>query len=504
MLRLMFGKRLLPALALAAFLLGLPRPLSAQSPLDEKQSGFLESTGRGRMLGRWIELGTNQLSELRRRVDSYANDLPRHHQVGGLIVSTRFADTNRTQVVRYEALEDSAAWTGFYLTGLAYWFAVDRRADTLERIRTTLDGVERLLQVPGHPGYIPAFVGKANDPAYRGVYPTFGGPDPARPGFGKLAFGGTGEQQDLVWLTGVSRDNYSGLIMGLGMVHKYVREIRIRARVSNAIELIIGRLEEDHWRINDGHGHETFATPMLAAAILRAGTSINTNRHLREYETYSHELLELPAPASLRYGNVRSAVFAAANLVTLTGLENLGRRRLGYQDQINRLWHESGAQLNPWLAVAYVNAFDHAPADTVATATIQGLLASFPPAPRWTQSSDRASTNGLDLVTANGRIWSRHSLKLSSQAVAPFQWLHSSTDPDPGTNEPVAHPGLDLFTPYWMARDAGVIPDEAAPLAVSGSGLRRPIDFRTRTNILLSLPPSTPVGESNSASRPRP
>lgn len=489
-------------LALAALLLGVAVPALAQSPLTEKQLHFLENAGRGRMAGRWTELDTNQLAALRKTVDAYAADIPRRHQVGGLIVSTRHADTNRTAVLRYEELQDSSAWTGFYLAGLAYWFAVDRRADTLEQVRVTLDGVERLLQTTPRPGYIPAFVGRADDPAYREVYSRHGGPDPERPGFGRLAFQGDAANRDLVWLGGASRDNYSGLILGLAMVHKFIREPRIRARVSNDVELVIRRLEADKWRIQDGHGNETFVTPLLGAAILRLGASVNTNRHLRAFEARADEVVDLPPPVAPRYADPRTAVFAAANLATLGGLETSKKRALGFQDKVTRLWRDSGNPLNPWLAVVFVNAFDHAPSETIAIATLQGVLALYPPSPRWRGPGNLASTNGLELVAANGRYWSKAALPLPEQGVEAFQWVRAGTSLQPVPAEPVAHPGVDLFTTYWMARDSGVLRDEAAPIASVGPGLRRTTDFRARTNVTLAIPAPKPVADTN-INRPR-
>ncbi len=482
---------------LAVYLLGMAGPVAAQSTLTEKQIRFLENAGHNHMVGRWNDLDTNQLVALRKKVDAYAADIPKYHQVGGLILSARFADTNRTRVVRYEELQDSGAWTGFYLAGLAYWFAVDRRGETLERIRTTLDGVDRLIQASARPGYIPAFVGRADDPAYRDFYAIHGGADPKRPGFGKLAFAGDGANRDLVWLGGASRDNTAGLVMGLAMVHKFVRENRIRSRVSNVVETLIGRLEADRWRISDGHGHETFVTPLLGAAILRLGASVNTNRHFREYEARAAEVVDLPPPVAPRYADLRPSVFSAASLLTLNALENSKKRGLGYQDKVTRLWRDSGNQLNPWLAVAFVNAFDHAPSETLALATLQGVLSSFPQPPRWAGPGDLSGTNGLDLVSANGMVWSKHALPLASQGVQAFQWTRASSSLAPVPAELVAHPGLDLFTIYWMARDAGIIRDEADPITPTQSGLRRPQDAR-RTNATLALPPSSPiVGKTN-------
>jgi hypothetical protein len=497
----MTGNSWLRCWLLAVLGMGALGTLAADVGLTEKQAVFLDNSGRGRLVGRWFDLDTNQLVALRQKVESHSANLTRHHLVGGLVVSVRYSDTNRSQVVRYENLEQSSAWTGFYLSGLGYWYAVDRRPETLERIRTTLDGVETLLDVSGRPGYLPAFAGKAQDPAFRAVYTNFGGVDPARPGFGKLAFTGTGAHADQVWLAGVSRENYTGLLLGLATVQKYVRETKTRSRVSNIVEGIVTRFTEDHWRLRDGKGQEAYISPLLAAAALRVASSINTNRYLKEYEVRARDLIDLPPPTAPRYGDLQSAVFAAANLATLTALEPAGRRKLSYQEKLTRLWRDGSSQLNPWLAATYVNAFDHAPPDAISTATLQGGLLLFPSAPRWSHAA--GPTNELDVLTANDSVWARHSRPLSDRAVAPFQWTVTATSLNPGADDPVAHPGLDLFTPYWMARDAGVIPDETAALNSNPSGLRRGFEVRGRTNVPLALPPNTGAGNPD-ASRPKP
>jgi hypothetical protein len=242
---------------------------------------------------------------------------------------------------------------------------------------------------------------------------------------------------------------------------------------------------------------------LLGAAILRIGASINTNRYQRDFEARVAQIVDLPPPVAPRYADLRPAVFAAANLATLNALESSKKRSLGYQDKVTRLWRDSGNQLNPWLAVTFVNAFNHAPSEILALASIQGVLAWYPPPPRWSGPGNLAGTNALDLISANGAMWSRHGLPFPSQGVVPFQWSRPSCSLEETPAQPVAHPGLDLFTPYWMARDAGIIPDESAPSSSMGTGLRRTSDLRVRTNLSLSLPAPSKPGDKTNAIAPR-
>ena len=182
--------------------------VARSATLTPKHALILERIAREKYAQRWEPLGTNQLGELRRKVETYEKELRRSHLVGGLVVSLRYADTNRSRVVAYSEVEDSAAWTGFYLANLAMRYVVERRTATLDGVREVLGGIERLMQSSGRPGFLPRFVGPAGDPSFQAVYAGYGGADPARPGYGRLAFPGP---NGTVWLGGPSRDAYSGI-----------------------------------------------------------------------------------------------------------------------------------------------------------------------------------------------------------------------------------------------------------------------------------------------------
>ena len=262
-------------LALVALLAALP----LRAELSERQLKALDGITRERFTARWTELGTNELADLRKRADAYMDELRDRHLVGGQVVSVRYTDTNRTAIDRYEALEDSAAWTGLALAMHAYRYAVtlDNRDlvhdnPSLPAIRNLLDGVETLLRASGRPGYLPRFAGKAKDEPYAKYFATYGGADETRPGFGKLAFSSGTNAPGMVWLGGPSRDQYAALNFGFVTVLQLVRrDVRIRQRVATNVTLMLDRIEDDGGRMDDGHGHVTFITPALHAALPERG-----------------------------------------------------------------------------------------------------------------------------------------------------------------------------------------------------------------------------------------
>ncbi len=484
-------------LALVALLAALP----LRAELSERQLKALDGITRERFTARWAELGTNELADLRKRADAYMDELRDRHIVGGQIVSVRYTDTNRTAIDRYEALEDSAAWTGLALAMHAYRYAVTldnrelvRDNPSLPAIRSLLDGVETLLRASGRPGYLPRFAGRAKDEPYAKFFATYGGADETRPGFGKLAFPGATNAPGMVWLGGPSRDQYAAMNFGFVTVWQLARrDVRIRQRVATNVTLMLDRIEADGGRLDDGHGHVTFITPVRAAALLRTGATVNPDRFAKAYDQRARGFLDQTATGMVRYGDSRPGLFTAFNLLSLCRFETNQTRRLLYQDRLSQLWRDSGSQLNPLVAACYVGAFERAPNDAYALATLQGVLSQFPDPPRWSEAHDNSTNAGMLTVEVGGVKWAKFALLPEHRPVAPFQWAQSAYVLSGGETAPVTHPGLDYLLAFWMGREAGVIPSEDAlpPLAITPSARRS----TTRTN--------SPAG-TNRFSVPRP
>ncbi len=443
--------------------------LGVGAELSVSQQNMLVGLLTEKFTLRWTDLTTNELGVLRQKADAYLEDLRKYHLVGGLVASVRYTSTNRDEVVSYEGLEDSALQTGFLLTALSYRYAVTRESKNLQDIRTVLDGVESLLQASGRPGYVVRFVGRARDPAFVGFYRDFGGPDPTRSGLGSWAFPGTNQANPIVWLGNTTRDSYAALNLGLGTTFDLVRDIKIRERVTALTTLILGRLIEDRWIIDDGHGNRTFVTTMLATALLRTGATVNSRTYLSLYEDSARKLSDqfrpgdIPNPAVARYGDYRGGAMSFANMACLARLERMNKvRGLGFQEYCTLLWRDASTHLNPWCAAAYVSVFNSS-TDPIARATLQGVLTQYPSPPRWGAPGQIFATNELLYVTANESRWSRYALPLAFQTPAPFQWIDSPFR-IPGKAEPlVAYPGIDLILPFWIGREAGVIPGEDEP-----------------------------------------
>lgn len=439
----------------------------AGAGLNERQVQSLEATVREKYSRSWPELDTNQLAVLRGRAEAYEKALRERHTPGGLVVSLRYADTNRLAEPTYEATEDSLTWTGFYLTALAYRFIVLRDGPVIPEIRRVLEGVERLTRVSGRDGYLPRFAGAAGDPAFRPVYASYGGADPARPGFGRLAFAGTGPAAGQVWLAGPSTEAYAGLNLGLALTHKLIRDLRTRQLITNIVGSMMTRLATDGWRLNDGRGNETFVDPLLRAALLRTAATLNADRYGDEYEARLKEVGSLDEPPLVRFGELKPTALAVASYFAMGALETNQSRRLLCQDRLTKVWRRALPELNGWLAVAYANSFDATPRDSVARGTLQGGLMQFPDPPRWAWSAATATRlpggAPVKTVRANGSEWLAVPALVADRAPTPFLWAETAHRITPARQDPVVHSGVDYLVAFWMARDASLIPSEDTP-----------------------------------------
>lgn len=459
---------------LIGFVLFAVLPLAA-GELSVSQQRVLTGIARDKYSGRWTDLATNQLAELRQKAEAYDERIRERHLPGGMIASLRYASTNSDEVVSYEALEHSAAWTGLYIASCSYRYAVLRETRNLNDIRFALDGLTRAVQATGRPGVLPRFAGRGADELFQKYYSHYGGEDPARPGFGRQAYRGVGDNAHLVWLGGPSRVDYAGVNLGLATAWYYIRDAKIRGQISNVVQLVVGRMEEDDWRLDDGKSDVTFVDPVLAAAWLRTAATVDPRRFAMKYEGRVGDIIAvredsgIAEPGLCRYCDPMPGMFRLANILALNRNETNQTRRLVFQDMLTKIWQQSQMNIDPWLAVAYLGAFDRIPVDSTARSVVQGLLYEYPAPPRWSAARDNFDDTSLEVLEVNGERFSKYALPFSKRPVAPFQWAQSPTLMKGGADEPVAHPAIDLLLAYWMGRDLGVTPseDSVAPLELN-------------------------------------
>lgn len=436
---------------------------AAGGTLDEGQMLFLERLAEKRFASRWTELTPEQLGQLRRRADAYETVIREQHTPFGLVVSLRHGGAGGSQSVTFEAVEESILWTGYYLAAQSYRFAVQRDSGAVMELRRVLSALETAIEVSGRSGFVPVFCAPANHPGLPEHLRLSAGTDTRKEPV--PVYRGIAPYSDWIWIGTTSRDTYEGLNFGLATTHRLVRDVQVRNSVSNIIDKVLGRLESDNWRINNGRGEITFVPPLLKAGLLRTGATLQPARFQAAYKDAVRDVQEENDIPAVRYGEYRRVVLKSASYFAMRFLETEQTTQLLYQDRLTRLWRRNSEHVNPLIAALYLNAFQTPPRDLTARAVLQGCLYLWPSPPRRATPVDWTETPGLSRIEANGQTWAENALPVRDRPPAPFQWAQSPFLLQGGAGEDVSHPGIDFMLPFWMGRDSGIIANEEVAAA---------------------------------------
>jgi hypothetical protein len=290
--------------------------------------------------------------------------------------------------------EDSAIWTGHYLAAESFGHAKTKSPEALARVKAALEGLRRLfdvttdaagtirgderLRVPveGGPGILSRTAKPTSDPipyaigtdrkksgpleerpchylkpegGWRSggrIFPTLGSipSRAARPSaepVGTIWYGwGCGENHP------ISRDQYVGTMMGLGLAWHLVPDPEVRQLAGKLIEDALDYLLQHRWNVRlppDNRIQTTFLGDFpKQLAFLRIGKTVNPGKYGSKYDQVAAaaELAWIPVwfssfdPIHQYYKfNLSHAAF----LTTLVLEEDVARRRRWY-DSYLRLW----------------------------------------------------------------------------------------------------------------------------------------------------------------------
>jgi hypothetical protein len=179
------------------------------------------------------------------------------------------ASPTSNAVVDYGDLQDSAIWTGAYLASQCFRESAASdaadQADAANQIQWALSSVERLFNVTGTPGLLSRFAFNTADPNVKGL------------GFTKTANAANGwlaskSMPGWMWLADVSRDQYTGVLFGLGVCNQITTNSNVRSRTSAAINAAVSLLYNNKWQIPaslGSQGTSANATGFIEVAWLK-------------------------------------------------------------------------------------------------------------------------------------------------------------------------------------------------------------------------------------------
>ena len=134
------------------------------------------------------------------------------HVPYGTVLDPIFSGATSNQIIGYTRCGDSAIWTGHYLAAEAFRYQVTQSPDALNNVNQAIAGIKSLLDVTGTnllarclvPLSSPYAADIQSQEAANGIY--------------------TNSSAGYFWVGNTSRDQYMGVIFGLGVAYDMVND----------------------------------------------------------------------------------------------------------------------------------------------------------------------------------------------------------------------------------------------------------------------------------------
>jgi hypothetical protein len=381
-----------------------------------------------------------------------SSNIQRLHLPYGTILDPVFASSDPdspgfTEVVSYARAGDSAIWTGHYLAAEAARYYVTGSPDALDNVWRALRGIRSLLDVTGSdvlarclvPVDSPYAAAIQQQEAGHGIY-----------------YSSLGDQM-YFWIGNTSRDQYSGVLFGLGVAFDLVEQFDVRSFIRHDVTRILNYLLRHGWNVvmPDGRISTTFVyRPDQQLSFLQIGRRVNPQRFAIVYSLYRNVLAPFVAiPVAFDNVDEHSSYFKFnlnyINLFSLIRLEEPSSpfRRL-YLNAYDRLRSRTAQHGN-----AHFNMIDRAVkgANDAREGETLVLLDQWLQRPRRDYGVDLRDTYpACDTNRACSPI------PVNERVNTDFLWQRSPFQLSGGGEGKIETAAIDYILPYWIARAYGL------------------------------------------------
>jgi len=377
----------------------------------------------------------------------------------GTILDPIDASPTSSQIVGYTRCGDSALWTGGYLAAEAFRYKVTASPDAFANIQAALAGLNSLLDVTGN-NLLARCIVPTNSPYAAGIS-------------SEESSNGINQAPPYFWVGNTSRDEYVGVIFGLGVAYDMVNDTGVQSNISNLVTLLVRYLTGNNWTIaGKGSGDSFLLRPDELLALLQVARHVNNG----EFEIYYEEqkyLLGTTLSIPVLVDTSSNSSYFKFNLDYMT-FYNLVRLETSSFQSI----YASAYQIVRDDTASHLNAFF----DVVdrglngANATRDGETRML--LDQWLQRPTRDFYVDLtnSVAVCNGQACQPIPVPLRPPAdflwqVSPFQLIGGGTGGGSGIIE---DNGIDYILPYWMSRYYGVITSMTVQSAASTSSAVAP------------------------------
>ena len=355
-----------------------------------------------------------------------------------------FDSATGDQIVSYTRCGDSALWTGFDLAAESFRYKVTQSPDALAAAQRALAGIQSLIDVTGNnvlarcllPEPSPYAIAIQNEEAGNGIY---------RSGPGNF------------WVGNTSRDQYSGVLFGLGVAYDLMNDPAMRTTIAAQVTRLVQFLKDHGWSIvlPDGTTTTTFLDrPDEQLAFLQLARHVNPNQFSTAYDIARFTLSPLAIlPISfdvLSNGSYFKFNLDTVNLYTLIHLESSSFGEV-YGKAYDILRNHTDDQGN-----AFFNMIDFAVngRNTTRDTETQLLLTQWLQRPR----RDLNVNNTGKYATCGDATQACQPIPVPDRPTTDFLWQRSPYQlANAGGSNIIEGAGVDYILPYWMARYYGVI-----------------------------------------------
>jgi hypothetical protein len=375
--------------------------------------------------------------------EAISDRIQQFHLLYDFISEIEFESRESPVVTGTRGNGDAALWTGCYLAAEAFRYRVTQSCKAFKYLQKTLDAVRALATV------------READFLVRTIFPLsspFLGQferDEAHHGLFRTTYKGQG----CYWPGHPTRDQYAGVLFGLGVTHDLVNDDGIRATCAETITLLVQGLMQHGWIMGSGNKlfQETYLTrPDHLLSALQVARHVNPSRFGSIYSWTRFFLAPFAGlPLSFDIGDVRrnDGHYYEFNVDylywhNLIKFEDSDQHRQKYVRQFARLRDAARNHLNAHFNMIDRVIFgpdadrDHNTVDYLSALLQRGFRSNYLTCP------DQQTTSPAPII---------------DRPYADFLWQRSPLLVKWVSDGRLESPGIDYILPYWMARCYGII-----------------------------------------------
>ncbi len=426
------------------------------------------------------------LAQLDDAARAVAARIRRHHMPWGTVLNTLVPKEDPDAApTGYRHIEDSAIWTGHFLAGEAYRYAVTGEPQAVDNARAALAGLEALVHLAGEPGLLSRVLIPTDSPHAEALRR-----ESAGKGHTGRLFTGVWQGVEYLSLGHITRDQYAGAFLGTGLAATLMADVpEVHTKARELALLMADYLLEQHFCPTEAvtdpdtgtkHTSVTYLIqPTQVLAILQVARTLDPEKYGERFEAlapmgsilwFFRWLTDLDPHTSYYKFNLEHA----AALLLLTLEPDAERRRLlsrGTRTMRRDLRHHGNAYFD-LVELAALGEDPNSltrPREEIERQASHLLAEAFG-RPALIEDVDLSTDPALELVDFAGlssepekskpETLARQAVPVGKRPGADFLWQRSPfslkvvwrLDDEDGLRSP----GIDQTLPCWMARHLGL------------------------------------------------